>query len=175
MAARARSPNPRRVAIYARVSTDKRSTTNQVRELRNAAERLGWEVATQFVDHGPQRCQRAEGPAKLDALRKAVARKGVRRRRGVGGSPRPLADGPDCAVAGAAVHRRGPLPSPAGRQRLGYRSRPARRSTCVTGSTRYCIAVRSSPRMYTSAGMPACSFTSVALPSDARSASMSAT
>jgi DNA invertase Pin-like site-specific DNA recombinase len=37
--------HPRRVALYARVSTDRQSTENQLRELRHAAERLGWEVA----------------------------------------------------------------------------------------------------------------------------------
>jgi len=39
-------------ALYARVSTDKQSTENQLRELRQAAERLGWEVAQEFVDRG---------------------------------------------------------------------------------------------------------------------------
>jgi DNA invertase Pin-like site-specific DNA recombinase len=34
----------RRVAIYTRVSTDKQSTANQERELREIAEGSGWEI-----------------------------------------------------------------------------------------------------------------------------------
>jgi DNA invertase Pin-like site-specific DNA recombinase len=34
----------RRVAIYARVSTDQQTTANQERELREVADRAGWEV-----------------------------------------------------------------------------------------------------------------------------------
>ena len=40
----------KRVAIYARVSTDSQSTDNQVRELRQVAERHGWSVVAEFVD-----------------------------------------------------------------------------------------------------------------------------
>ena len=55
------------------------------------------------------------------------------------------------------------------------RSRPARLSTCVTGSIRYCKGVRSSPLRNTSAGIPACSFMSPAPAIDAGSASTSTT
>ncbi|WP_414702962.1 recombinase family protein, partial [Polaromonas sp. UBA4122] len=41
-----------RAALYARISTDRQSTENQLRELRQAAERLGWEVVGEFVDKG---------------------------------------------------------------------------------------------------------------------------
>jgi DNA invertase Pin-like site-specific DNA recombinase len=34
----------KRAAIYARVSTDKQTTTQQIAELRAAAERHGWQV-----------------------------------------------------------------------------------------------------------------------------------
>lgn len=64
-----------RVALYARVSTDKQSTENQLQELRGAAERLGWAVVDEFVDKGISGAKgRAERP-KLDALLKGVARK----------------------------------------------------------------------------------------------------
>jgi len=64
-----------RVALYARVSTDKQSTENQLQELRGAAKRLGWVVAAEFVDSGISGAKgRAERP-KLDALLKGVARK----------------------------------------------------------------------------------------------------
>ena len=66
---------PRRVALYARVSTDKQSTGNQLRELRQAAERLGWEVVGEFVDHGVSGAKGRKDRPKLDALLKGVARK----------------------------------------------------------------------------------------------------
>src|SRR4030095_8406716 len=66
---------PRRVALYARVSTDKQSTANQLRELREAAERLGWGVAGEFIDHGISGSKGRKDRPKLDALLKGVARK----------------------------------------------------------------------------------------------------
>lgn len=68
--------NPtRRAALYARVSTDKQSTANQLSELREAAERLGWEVAAEFVDHGISGAKGRKDRPQLDALMKGVARK----------------------------------------------------------------------------------------------------
>ncbi|MER8528262.1 recombinase family protein [Mesorhizobium sp. M1272] len=42
----------RKVAIYTRVSTDKQTTENQERELRQIAERAGWEIVEVYCDHG---------------------------------------------------------------------------------------------------------------------------
>ena len=42
----------RRVAIYARVSTDGQSVDNQLRELAIVAERHGWEVVATYTDEG---------------------------------------------------------------------------------------------------------------------------
>ena len=42
----------KKVAIYARVSTDKQTCENQLIELRAIAERSGYEVVTEFVDEG---------------------------------------------------------------------------------------------------------------------------
>ena len=42
----------KRVAIYARVSTDGQTTKNQLDELRSVAERHGWSVVDEFVDSG---------------------------------------------------------------------------------------------------------------------------
>jgi Resolvase, N terminal domain len=42
----------RGAAIYVRVSTDKQTVENQVRELRQIAERRGWEVVAQYSDAG---------------------------------------------------------------------------------------------------------------------------
>jgi DNA invertase Pin-like site-specific DNA recombinase len=64
-----------RAALYARVSTDKQSTENQLRELREAATRMGWEVVGEFVDHGISGAKGRKDRPKLDALLKGVARK----------------------------------------------------------------------------------------------------
>jgi DNA invertase Pin-like site-specific DNA recombinase len=65
----------RRVALYARVSTDRQSTENQLCELRQSAERLGWIVVAEFVDHGISGSKgRAERP-KLDSMMRGIARK----------------------------------------------------------------------------------------------------
>ena len=40
----------RRAAIYARVSTSSQTTENQLRELRQVAERHGWRVVAEFID-----------------------------------------------------------------------------------------------------------------------------
>ncbi|HYW57976.1 MAG TPA: recombinase family protein [Polaromonas sp.] len=66
---------PLRAALYARVSTDKQSTENQLRELRQAAERLGWEVVSEFVDKGISGAKGRKDRPQLDALLKGVARK----------------------------------------------------------------------------------------------------
>src|ERR1700756_1262983 len=42
----------KRAAIYVRVSTDKQTVENQVRELRRIAERRGWQVVEQYSDAG---------------------------------------------------------------------------------------------------------------------------
>jgi DNA invertase Pin-like site-specific DNA recombinase len=66
---------PLRAALYARVSTDRQSTENQLRELRQAAERLGWEVVEEFVDRGISGAKGRKDRPKLDAMLKGVARK----------------------------------------------------------------------------------------------------
>lgn len=58
-----------RVALYARVSTDKQSTENQLQELRHAAERLGWHVVDEFVDRGISGAKGRKDRPQLDALR----------------------------------------------------------------------------------------------------------
>lgn len=66
---------PLRAALYARVSTDRQSTENQLRELREAAERLGWEVVEEFIDRGISGAKGRKDRPKLDAMLKGVARK----------------------------------------------------------------------------------------------------
>lgn len=68
-------PPARRVALYARVSTDRQSTENQLRELREVAARMGWEVAGEFVDQGISGAKGRRDRPRLDAMLKGVARK----------------------------------------------------------------------------------------------------
>jgi DNA invertase Pin-like site-specific DNA recombinase len=42
----------KRAAIYIRVSTDRQTLENQIRELRQIAERRGWEVVREYRDAG---------------------------------------------------------------------------------------------------------------------------
>ena len=42
----------KRAAIYVRVSTDKQSLDNQVRELTDIAERRGWQIVESYHDAG---------------------------------------------------------------------------------------------------------------------------
>ena len=66
---------PVRAALYARVSTDRQSTENQLRELRQTAQRLGWEVVGEFVDAGISGAKGRRDRPQLDALLKGVSRK----------------------------------------------------------------------------------------------------
>lgn len=70
-----KTTKPQRVALYARVSTDKQSTENQLRELREAATRMNWEVVGEYVDHGISGAKSRKDRPRLDALLKGVARK----------------------------------------------------------------------------------------------------
>ena len=65
----------KRVAIYARVSTDSQSTDNQVRELRQVAERHGWSVVAEFVDQGISGAKGRDQRPQFDALLRGVARR----------------------------------------------------------------------------------------------------
>lgn len=64
-----------RVALYARVSTDKQSTENQLRELREVAARMHWEVVGEYIDHGISGAKSRKDRPRLDALLKGIARK----------------------------------------------------------------------------------------------------
>ncbi len=66
---------PQRVALYARVSTDKQSTENQLHELREVAARMDWEVVGEYIDHGISGAKSRKDRPRLDALLKGVARK----------------------------------------------------------------------------------------------------
>ena len=65
----------KRVALYARVSTDGQTTDNQLRELRAAAARQGWNVAMEFVDHGVSGAKGRRDRPQFHALLNGVARR----------------------------------------------------------------------------------------------------
>ena len=66
---------PLRSALYARVSTDRQSTENQLWELRQTAQRLGWDVVGEFVDTGISGAKGRKDRPQLDAMLKGVSRK----------------------------------------------------------------------------------------------------
>jgi len=63
-----------RVAIYARVSTDHQTTENQLRDLHEVGERLGWEIVQEHVDEGISGAKGREQRPAFDALMVAVMR-----------------------------------------------------------------------------------------------------
>jgi len=63
------------VAIYTRVSTDHQTTENQERELREVAERMGWEIVEIYRDEGVSGAKSREHRPAFDALCKDAARR----------------------------------------------------------------------------------------------------
>jgi len=63
----------KRVAIYARVSTDKQTCENQLTELRAVAERMGYTIVQEFVDVGISGAK-AKRPA-LDSMMKMATQR----------------------------------------------------------------------------------------------------
>jgi DNA invertase Pin-like site-specific DNA recombinase len=68
-------PKPKRVALYARVSTDGQTTENQRRELRAAVERNGWTIVVEYIDHGISGAKGRKERPQFDALLNAVTRR----------------------------------------------------------------------------------------------------
>jgi DNA invertase Pin-like site-specific DNA recombinase len=66
----------KRVAIYARVSTDRTQTVeNQLRELHEVAQRQGWIVVAVYTDEGISGAKGRDQRLGFDALLKGVARR----------------------------------------------------------------------------------------------------
>ena len=66
----------RRAVLYLRVSTLDQTTANQEQELRQVAERAGWEVVKVYKDHGISGAKGRNGRPQFDALcRDAAGRK----------------------------------------------------------------------------------------------------
>jgi len=65
----------KRAAIYVRVSTDKQTVENQVRELRQIAERRGWQVVEEYSDAGISGAKGRDGRPGLDQMLKDASRR----------------------------------------------------------------------------------------------------
>jgi DNA invertase Pin-like site-specific DNA recombinase len=65
----------KRAAIYVRVSTDKQTVENQIRELRQIAERRGWEVVEGYHDAGISGAKGRDQRPGLDRMLKDASRR----------------------------------------------------------------------------------------------------
>src|SRR5947207_5513138 len=65
----------KRAAIYVRVSTDRQTVENHVRELRQIAERRGWQVVEQYSDAGISGSKGRDGRPGLDQMLKDASRR----------------------------------------------------------------------------------------------------
>ena len=66
---------PKRVALYARVSTDAQTTENPLMQLHAVAERHGWSVVAEYIDHGISGAKSREQRPQFDASLHGVARR----------------------------------------------------------------------------------------------------
>src|ERR1700736_667782 len=65
----------KRAVLYLRVSTLDQTTANQELELRQVAERAGWQIVRVYKDHGISGAKGKDGRPQFDALHKAAARR----------------------------------------------------------------------------------------------------
>jgi DNA invertase Pin-like site-specific DNA recombinase len=65
----------KRAVIYARVSTDKQTTENQLRELQQVIQRNGWELVKVYQDEGISGSKGRDGRPQFDSLLKDAVRK----------------------------------------------------------------------------------------------------
>jgi DNA invertase Pin-like site-specific DNA recombinase len=65
----------KRAVLYLRVSTQDQTTANQERELRQVADRAGWEIVHVYKDHGISGAKGKDKRPAFNALHKAAARR----------------------------------------------------------------------------------------------------
>jgi DNA invertase Pin-like site-specific DNA recombinase len=65
----------KKACIYARVSTDKQTVTNQLQELHKVAERHGWEVVAEYKDRGISGAKGRDKRPQFDSMLKAANRR----------------------------------------------------------------------------------------------------
>jgi DNA invertase Pin-like site-specific DNA recombinase len=66
---------PKCAALYVRVSTDNQSVENQVRELKEVAERRGWTVVETYRDAGISSAKGRDQPPRVDGMLKDANRR----------------------------------------------------------------------------------------------------
>jgi DNA invertase Pin-like site-specific DNA recombinase len=66
---------PKRVALYARVSTDQQTVDNQLEELRQWAERGGHQITKEYMDNGISGAKSRDKRPALDQMLKDAVRK----------------------------------------------------------------------------------------------------
>jgi DNA invertase Pin-like site-specific DNA recombinase len=65
----------KRIALYARVSTDKQTAENQLIELRSLCERLGYSIVQEYTDNGISGAKGRNDRPALDAMLKAATQR----------------------------------------------------------------------------------------------------
>jgi len=65
----------KRIAIYARVSTDKQTCENQLQELRVIAERMNYTIVDEFIDNGISGMKTRQNRPALDQLMKSATQR----------------------------------------------------------------------------------------------------
>jgi len=65
----------KRIAIYARVSTDKQTCENQLQELRAIAERMNYTIIAEFIDNGISGMKTRQDRPALDQLMKSATQR----------------------------------------------------------------------------------------------------
>lgn len=67
----------KRVAVYARVSTGEQTPDNQLQQLNIVAERMGWQIVAEFVDHGFSGAKGRDRRPAYDRLHGAIVRREI--------------------------------------------------------------------------------------------------
>jgi DNA invertase Pin-like site-specific DNA recombinase len=65
----------KKVVIYARVSMGEQTPDNQLRELRAIADRMGWQIVQEYIDHGISGAKGREQRPAYDQMYKAIVRR----------------------------------------------------------------------------------------------------
>ena len=66
---------PKKVCLYARVSTSSQSVDRQLKELTDVADRNGWVIVDQYIDHGISGSKGRDQRPELDRMMKDAVKK----------------------------------------------------------------------------------------------------
>jgi DNA invertase Pin-like site-specific DNA recombinase len=66
-----------RVVIYSRVSTNRQTTENQTRELREVAKRQGWQIVAELADQGISGSKGRKDRPGFDSLHRMISRREI--------------------------------------------------------------------------------------------------